>query len=104
MFGLTWESFGYLLLVVALWLVSAYAASLISEFKGYGRAAGVKAGLVLGVLGWLIYACLPPNPRPAVVNAALTELGECPHCKSTVRVFEGVCTKCGTLIPSDRAH
>ena len=42
-----------------LWLVSAAAASWLSERKGYGERTGLTLGLLLSVAGLLIVLLLP---------------------------------------------
>ncbi len=49
----------YLLFV---WLISAAAASWMSERKGYGERVGLTFGLLLSALGLLIVALLPGRP------------------------------------------
>jgi hypothetical protein len=49
----------YLLFV---WLVSAAAASWLSERKGYGERLGLAFGLLLSALGLLIVLVLPGRP------------------------------------------
>jgi len=44
------------------WLISAAAASWLSERKGYGERAGLTFGLILSVLGLLIVLLLPARP------------------------------------------
>ena len=44
------------------WLVSAAAASWISERKGYAERVGLTFGLILSVLGLLIVLLLPARP------------------------------------------
>jgi hypothetical protein len=46
----------YLLLV---WLASAIGASELSRRKGYGEKPGLAAGLLLSVLGVIIFAVIP---------------------------------------------
>lgn len=49
----------YLLL---LWLMSAAAAALIAERKGYGERLGLMFGLLLTVAGLVIVLLLPGRP------------------------------------------
>ena len=49
----------YLLFV---WLISAAAASWMSERKGYGERVGLTFGLILSALGLLIVLVLPGRP------------------------------------------
>ena len=44
------------------WLVSAAAASWVSERKGYGERVGLTFGLVLSAAGLLIVLLLPGRP------------------------------------------
>ena len=44
------------------WLISAAAASWLSERKGYGERVGLTFGLFLSVLGLLIVLLLPGRP------------------------------------------
>jgi hypothetical protein len=49
----------YLLFV---WLLSAAAASWLSDRKGYGERVGLTFGLILSVVGLLIILLLPGRP------------------------------------------
>lgn len=42
-----------------LWLVSAIAASYLSDRKGYGDRPGLASGLLLSVLGPIIWLVVP---------------------------------------------
>ena len=44
------------------WLGSAIAASWLSDRKGYGERAGLAAGLLLQVLGVIIWLVWPARP------------------------------------------
>jgi hypothetical protein len=44
------------------WLASAIVASYMSERKGYGSKAGLATGLILSVLGAIIWILWPPRP------------------------------------------
>jgi threonine/homoserine/homoserine lactone efflux protein len=44
------------------WLLSAAAASWLSERKGYGERVGLTFGLILSALGLLIVLLLPGRP------------------------------------------
>jgi hypothetical protein len=44
------------------WLLSAAAASWLSERKGYGERLGLAFGLLLSVVGVLIALALPGRP------------------------------------------
>ena len=45
-----------------IWLISAAAASWLSERKGYGERVGLTFGLILSALGLLIVLLLPARP------------------------------------------
>jgi hypothetical protein len=45
-----------------IWLISAAAASWLSERKGYGERVGLTFGLILSALGLLIVLVLPGRP------------------------------------------
>ena len=49
----------YLLMI---WLASAIAASELSKRKGYGEKWGLGTGLLLSVVGVIIWAVVPPKP------------------------------------------
>jgi hypothetical protein len=44
------------------WLISAAAASWLSERKGYGERVGLTFGLILSAVGLLIVLLLPGRP------------------------------------------
>ena len=50
------------LYLLFIWLVSAAAASWLSERKGYGERLGLAFGLLLSALGLLIVLVLPGRP------------------------------------------
>jgi hypothetical protein len=50
------------LYLLFLWLISAAAASWISERKGYGERVGLTFGLLLSAAGLLIVLLLPGRP------------------------------------------
>ena len=43
------------------WLLSAIVASYLSHRKGYGERAGLASGLLLNVVGVLIWVVVPPR-------------------------------------------
>lgn len=45
-----------------LWLASAIAASYLSERKGYGSKVGLAFGLLLSLIGALIWLIVPARP------------------------------------------
>jgi hypothetical protein len=47
---------------VFVWLISAAAASWMSERKGYGERVGLTFGLILSAVGLLIVLLLPGRP------------------------------------------
>ena len=49
----------YLLIV---WLASAIAASELSNRKGYGEKWGLGTGLLLSLIGAIIWIFVPPKP------------------------------------------
>jgi hypothetical protein len=49
----------YLLMV---WLASAIVASELSKRKGYGEKWGLGTGLLLSVIGAIIWVFIPPRP------------------------------------------
>jgi hypothetical protein len=46
-----------------LWLLSAIAASYLSERKGYSDRAGLATGLALSLIGALIWLAIPAKPH-----------------------------------------
>jgi len=47
------------------WLLSAIFSSELSRSKGYGEKAGLGTGLILTVLGVLIWLVIPPKDENA---------------------------------------
>jgi hypothetical protein len=45
------------------WLLATIAASYLSERKGYGEKPGLATGLILTVVGTLIWLIIPPKPE-----------------------------------------
>ena len=46
-----------------LWLVSTIGASYLSERKGYGDRPGLATGLILSILGTIIWLVIPAKPE-----------------------------------------
>lgn len=44
------------------WLLSAVAAAWLSNRKGYGEKPGLATGLVLSVVGVVVWLVWPPRP------------------------------------------
>jgi hypothetical protein len=53
------------LLLMYLWLGSAIVASLLSRSKGYGEKPGLGTGMLLTVLGPIIWLFVPPKDETA---------------------------------------
>jgi hypothetical protein len=47
------------------WLLSAISSSELSRSKGYGEKAGLGTGLLLTILGPLIWLAIPPKDATA---------------------------------------
>jgi hypothetical protein len=45
-----------------LWLLSAIGASYLSERKGYGEKPGLATGLLLTIVGLIVWLIVPPRP------------------------------------------
>ena len=45
-----------------MWLISAVAASWLTERKGYGERLGLAFGLILSAIGLLLVLLLPGRP------------------------------------------
>jgi hypothetical protein len=48
-----------------IWLLSAITASELSRSKGYGEKVGLGTGLILSILGPLIWLAIPPRDETA---------------------------------------
>jgi hypothetical protein len=46
-----------------LWLLSAIAASYLSNRKGYGDKPGLATGLLLHLIGVIVWLVWPPRPE-----------------------------------------
>lgn len=44
-----------------LWLLSTIAASYLSERKGYGEKPGLATGLILSIIGTIVWLIVPPR-------------------------------------------
>ena len=53
------------LYLVYIWLLSAITASELSRSKGYGEKAGLGTGLLLSIVGPLIWLAIPPKDANA---------------------------------------
>ena len=48
-----------------IWLLSAISSSELSRSKGYGEKLGLGTGLILSILGPLIWLAIPPKDATA---------------------------------------
>jgi hypothetical protein len=63
-----------------LWLGSAWAASVLSNRKGYGEKVGLGSGLLLSVIGVLIWLVIPAKSTSiASQRKAREESSTTPH-------------------------
>ena len=46
-----------------LWLASTIVASYLSERKGYGDRPGLATGLILSIIGAIVWLVVPPKPE-----------------------------------------
>ena len=53
------------LYLVYIWLLSAISASELSRSKGYGEKAGLGTGLLLSIVGPIIWLAIPPKDENA---------------------------------------
>jgi hypothetical protein len=53
------------LYLLYIWLISAISASELSRSKGYGEKAGLGTGLLLSLLGAIIWLIIPPKDENA---------------------------------------
>ena len=44
-----------------LWLLSAIGASYLSDRKGYGEKPGLATGLILSIVGTIVWLIVPPR-------------------------------------------
>ena len=51
-----------------IWLLSAISASELSRSKGYGEKIGLGTGLLLSIIGPLIWLAMPPRDETAEWN------------------------------------
>ena len=51
------------LLLLYVWLLSAIASSLLSSAKGYGEKPGLGTGLLLSVVGVIVWLLIPSRPE-----------------------------------------
>lgn len=78
--------------VVVLWVVPIFVGHAIGKHKD---RAGFLYGLLLGWIGVIIVAVLPP------VTNSVTHC-ECPHCKERMRRDASVCPHCQREIGAPR--
>jgi hypothetical protein len=45
-----------------LWLLSTIAASYLSDRKGYGEKSGLATGLILTIVGAIVWLIIPARP------------------------------------------
>jgi hypothetical protein len=53
------------LYLLYIWLISAITAAELSRSKGYGEKAGLGTGLLLSLLGPIIWLAIPPKDENA---------------------------------------
>jgi hypothetical protein len=51
------------LLFLYIWLLSSIAASYLSDRKGYGEKPGLATGLILTIVGPIVWLVVPAKPE-----------------------------------------
>jgi hypothetical protein len=51
------------LLLLYVWLLSAIASAQLSSWKGYGEKPGLGTGLLLSVIGVIVWLLFPSRPN-----------------------------------------
>lgn len=88
--------------IIAIWLVCAVVTAIIASSKGRSGGGWFFIGLILGIFGIILIACMP-SIRPQQVTFAATPAGNapaqatkaCPDCGETVLAVANVCKHCG---------
>lgn len=72
--------------LLLLWALCALAGYYIGKSRGRAET-GCALGCLLGPIGWIISACLPP------VGSAM-----CPHCRERIQPGATICPHCRTAL------
>lgn len=88
--------------LLVIWIICGVVTAIIAASKGRSVAGWLLVGLVLGIFGIILIACLPAlvkeAPRSPPQYAAIQEPRlekNCPDCGETVLYVAKVCKHCG---------
>ncbi|WP_457812116.1 zinc ribbon domain-containing protein [Sinorhizobium meliloti] len=88
--------------LLVIWIICGVVTAIIAASKGRSGAGWLLVGLLLGIFGVILIACLPALvkevPRTPQQYAAIQEPRReknCPDCGETVLDVAKVCKHCG---------
>jgi hypothetical protein len=96
--------FFQIVLQVLIWCALGYAGGCIAAHKGYSPRTGAIVTVILGPIGLIVYAVLPPTKegreqaelerQQRLEAAEFSQRKNCPDCGREVSVRAPVCPRC----------
>ncbi|MGA1804449.1 zinc ribbon domain-containing protein [Rhizobium sp. HT1-10] len=88
-------------LILTVWLICGVVTAIIAGSKDRNWVGWLLIGLVLGIFGVILIACMPSlSPQLVAVSSAHQQAEHrasktCPECAETVLMEANVCKHCG---------
>lgn len=86
--------------ILVIWVICGVVTAVIASAKDRSGFGWLLIGLLLGIFGVILIACMPSNkPAEVVFSPARAAPGgttkACPDCGETVLLVANVCKHCG---------
>ncbi len=97
--------------LLVIWIICGAVTAIIAASKGRSGAGWLMIGLLLGIFGVILVACMPAVPKEAVATspnfaasqAVNQQTKTCPDCAETILVNAKVCKHCGYRFDATKA-
>lgn len=87
--------------IIIIWIICGFVTAVIAAGKGRSGFGWLLVGLLLGIFGVILIACMPSlKPQQVAIASAQQAIDSrptrrCPECAETILMEAKVCKHCG---------